>query len=150
MDDYTKELETIQTWIKATAGINSYRLAEAKPKVPRPVILFETPARGASKPVATYTYVVPVKQYGKLFISNLEEANRIQSALIKDLHEKRGVLPIMDGTTKIGYLKAIVFDFREGQGLDIPFTLQYEVAYGITRPVMPPPATTVNTKVVTK
>jgi hypothetical protein len=144
--DYIKELEVIQTWIKATAGLNSYRLKEANPKVGRPVILWETPSRGRDRNISQYQYVNRVRRYGKLFVESADQADDIQEKLIKDLEEKQGVLPIKDGVTMVGYLKAITIDFGEGVGLDIPFTIQYEATYGRTRPQQPPPASKVTNK----
>jgi len=146
--DYIKELEAIQTWIKTITGLNSYRLKEAKPKLARPVILWETPSRNRDRNISQYQYVNKVRQYGRLFVSSLEEAIDVQEKLIKDLEEKLGVLPVMDGDTQLTVLKAVELEFQDSNNLDIPFNITYEVTYGRTRPVEPPPATYVGTKII--
>lgn len=148
--EYLKELEVIQTWIKAAANLNSYRLAEAKPKVARPIILWETPSRSRDRNISRYQYVVKVKQYGRLFVKDLEDALRIQELLIIDLEEKVGLLPIMDGDNLIGRLKEIKIEFTDSEDLDIPFSISYEVTYGRTRPTEPPAATTVSTRIISR
>lgn len=147
--EYLKELEVISTWIKAVANLNSFRLAEAKPKVGRPIILWEAPSRSRDRNLSRYQYVVKVKQYGRLFVKTLEDTLRIQELLINDLEEKVGVLPIMDGAELIGRLKEVTIDFTESENLDVPFSISYEVTYGRTKPTEPPAATTVSTKVIT-
>lgn len=150
--DYLRENTALQIWIKAAAGLNSYRLKDAKPQLPRPVILFETPSRGKTTNLGRYKYTVPVKQYGKLFINSVEEAHEVQENLIKDLEEKVGVLPIYGDDQKplTGiYLKAVVIDFDEGEQLDIPFTISYEATYSRTKPAEAPNATTVSSRLAT-
>lgn len=147
MADYLKELEAIQIWIKAVANLNSYRLSEAKPKVARPVILWETPSRSKDRNTSRYQYVNKVRQFGKLFVNNLNEANSLQELLLKDLEEKVGVLPIYDNGQPIANLKAVEIEFKEGDSLDIPFNIVYEVTYSRTKPEAPPPATLVGTKI---
>lgn len=145
--DYLKELEAIQTWIKAVAGLNSYRLKEAKPKVARPVILWETPTRSKDRNLSAYQYVNKVRQFGRLFVSSMEEAIDVQEKLLKDLEEvKLGCIPIMDQGQRIAYLKAVVIEFDEADGLDIPFNIQYEVTYGRPRPAEAPNAGTVGVR----
>lgn len=146
--DYLKELEAIQTWVKSVAGLNSYRLAEAKPKVARPIILWETPSRNRERNISRYQYVNKVRQYGRLFVSSLDEALRVQEALIKDLEEKVGIIPIMENGERIALLKAVEIEFTDSENLDIPFNISYEVTYGRTRPADAPNATTVTTKVI--
>lgn len=138
--EYLKELEALQVWIKAAAGLNSFRLKDAKPNLARPVILFETPSRGKVRNLGRYKYVVPVTQYGKLFINSVDEADQCQEALIQDLEERVNVLPIYgDDQQPIPgiYLKAAVINFGQGDGLDIPFTISYEATYTRTKPVDP-------------
>ncbi|MCO5387797.1 MAG: hypothetical protein NHB14_20740 [Desulfosporosinus sp.] len=146
--DYLKELEAIQTWIKAVASLNSYRLKEAKPKVARPVILWENPNRTPPRNISQYQYVVSVRQYGRLFVSSVDQAQDVQEKLIKDLAEKYGVLPITENGETVGMIKAVDIEFTNSESLDVPFNVRYEVTYGRTRPVEPPPATTVRTRYV--
>ena len=146
--DYLKELTAIQTWVKAVTGLNSYRLREAKPKVARPVILWENPSRSRDRNISRYQYVNRVRQYGRLFVSSLDEALTIQEQLLKDLEEKVGVLAIEENGVKLGVLKAVEIEFTDSDSLDIPFNIVYEVTYGRTRPADPPNATTVTTKII--
>jgi hypothetical protein len=146
--DYLKELEAIQTWIKQTTGLNSYRLREAKPKLARPVILWETPSRSRDRNLSRYQYVTTVRQYGRLFVTSLDSALTVQEQLIKDLEEKVGVLPVMDGQTQLGLLKAVTIEFEDGENLDIPFSIRYEATYGRTRPAEAPNATYVGNRII--
>jgi len=144
--DYLEELEAIQTWIKAAANLNSYRLKEAKPKVSRPVILWENPSRQPPRNLSQYQYVVNVRQYGRLFVSSLDESLSAQETLTKDLANKYGVLPIKVDGVQVGLLKEAQIEFTNSESLDVPFSVSYEVTYGRTRPVVPPPATVVTTR----
>lgn len=149
--DYLRENEALQIWIKAAAGLSSYRLKDAKPQLARPVILFETPSRGKSTNLGRYKYTIPVKQYAKLFVNSVEQAHEVQENLIKDLEERVGVLPIYgdDKQPLAGInLKAVVIDFEQGEQLDIPFTISYEATYSRTKPAEAPPATTVSSKLI--
>lgn len=142
--DYQKELEAIQTWIKSTTNLNSLRLREAKPKEPRPIILFEMPSRSKDRAIDAYTYVNKVKQFGKLFVMNLDEAADIQEKLIKSLEDNYNIIQVNgDSAQPIGKLKAVAIEFENTDTIDIPFTITYEVTYGRTKPAAPPPASTV-------
>ena len=147
MTDYEKELESIQIWVKAVANLPSYKLSHAKPKVARPVILWEMPSRGKDRNISRYVYVNKVRQFGKLFVNSLEEASRLQEKLITDLEERVGVLPIYDDGAVIAHLKAVVIEFKETDGLDIPFNISYEATYSRKRPEEAPPATYVGTRI---
>lgn len=146
MSNYLKELEAIQTWIKATAGLNSVRLKEASPKVARPVILWETPSRGKARNLSQYVYVQKVRQFGRLFVSSLEELLKVQEQLSGDLEEKNNVIPVKSGVDIIGYLKAVAIEFNDSERLDVPFNISYEVTYGKAKPAEAPPATKVGIK----
>jgi len=147
--DYLTELKTIQMWVKAVAGMNSVRLKEAKPKLARPVILWETPSREKKNNIGQYVYIQSVRQYGRLFANSLDDALDVQEKLTKDLEGKGGVLPIMQEGILLGYLKAAVIEFNTSESLDVPFNIAYEVTYGNTRPVEAPNATYVGTRVDT-
>lgn len=148
--DYSKELTAIQTWIKSVTGLNSYRLSEAKPKLSRPVILWEVPSRSRDRNISRYVYVNKVRLNGRLFVKSLNSANSIQEQLIKDIEEKVGLLPIMDNGVQVALLKAVTIEFSESDSLDIPFSITYEVTYSRTRPAEPPAATTVVTKITSQ
>jgi len=147
---YEKELEALQRWVKAAAGLNSVRLSDAQPKVARPVILWETPSRSKDRNLSRYQYVNKVTQYGRLYVNSLDQLLTMQEDLLGDLEEKVGVLPVYatDGTVAAS-LKAVEIAFPSNQvaSLDVPFNISYEVTYGRTRPIEPPPATTVVTKI---
>jgi len=150
---YNEELNVISTWVKAVAQLPNMRLREAPAKVARPVILWENPSRGKDRDISRYTYVNKVIQFGKLFVSSVEQANDLQEKLLADLQEKGGVLPIyntVDGQqVLVGRLKQVDIKFRESDNLNIPVELTYEVTYGRTRPAAVPAATTVTNKVTT-
>lgn len=146
--EYLKELEAIQIWIKATAGLNSVRLKEAKAKLARPVILWEAPGRAKDRSLSQYVYITKVRQYGRLFASSLEEALLVQEKLSIDIEELGSVLAIRDDTgVVIGHLKAVKLEWTESSNLDVPFSVQYEIAYGKNKPADAPQATFVTTKV---
>lgn len=146
--DYLKELDAVQTWIKSVAGLNSYRLSEASPKLARPVVLWEAPSRSKDRNISRYQYVNKVKQYGRLFVKHLDHALKVQEQLTKDIEEKVGVIPIMEDGKQIGLLKAVTIDFTESNSLDINFSVSYEVTYGRTKPVEPPAATYVGQRFI--
>ncbi len=151
---YEKELEALQRWVKSVAGLNSVRLSDAQPKVARPVILWETPSRSKDRNLSRYQYVNKVTQYGRLYVNSLDQLLVFQENLLGDLEERVGVLPIYADGTVIANLKAVELVFTDNQGqsissLDVPFGIKYEVTYGRTRPIVPPPATTVTTRVDT-
>ena len=156
MAAYDQELVALQRWVKATAGLNSVRLRDAAPKVARPIILWETPGRKKDRNLSRYLYVNRVTQYGRLYVSSLDQLIEKQEALLNDLEEKVGVLPVYgDSGTVVASLKAVDLVFPESQGvnissLDVPFSIKYEVTYARTKPVEPPPATYVGTRVTTE
>jgi hypothetical protein len=146
--EYVEELLAIQTWVKSVAGLNSYRLKDAKPKVARPVILWEVPSRVKDRNLSRYTYVQKVRQYGRLFVNSLDEVLDVQEKLSADLESVGNVLPVYNAGVFAGYLKAVTLEFTEGVDLDVKFNVAYEVAHGNTRPQEAPPATKVINKIV--
>ena len=145
--DYLKELETIQTWIMKTAGVPSYRLSIAKPKLARPVILWETPSRVKASNLDMYVYTQKVRQYGKLFMNNLDETLDVQEKLAKSVEELNNTLHIIDGVNVIGALKNVRIEFNDSESLDVPFSVVYEVTYSKLRPQEAPSAATVGTRI---
>lgn len=145
--EYLEELVAIQTWVKAATNINSYRLKEAKPKVARPVILWEVPSRRKDRNLSRYAYVQKVRQYGRLFVESLDDVLDAQEKLSADLEEAGNILPIYKAGVLVGYLKAVAIEFTDGESLDVKFNVSYEVTHGNTRPQEVPPATSVVNKV---
>jgi hypothetical protein len=144
MADYLKELETLQTWIKEATGLGSWRLAEMPPKLARPVIVFESPNRRKDRELGQYSYVMRVQQFGKLYVKSTDHLAEIQEQLFVDLENRYNVLEI-EGN----FLKAIVLDFEDIDGLDVPFSITYEATYTRIIPEAAPPATFVGTKITT-
>jgi len=150
---YDQELSALQRWVKATAGLNSVRLRDAAPKVARPIILWETPGRKKDRNLSRYLYVTKVTQYGRLYVNSVDQLIDLQESLLGDLEEKVGVLPVYGNEgAVIAYLKAVELIFPESQGinitsLDVAFHITYEATYSRTKPVDPPPATFVGTRV---
>jgi len=148
---YNEELNVISAWIYSVAGLKNIRLKEVPRKVARPVILWEAPSRGKDRNIGRYSYINKVIQFGKLFVTDVEQANDLQEKLLADLEEKVGVLPIYgpDKVTVIGRLKQVEIEFDQSEKLDIPVRITYEVAYSRTRPDPVPAATTVTNTVTT-
>jgi hypothetical protein len=148
--NYKAELDALQAWIWKTAGVKAVTLQDAPPKLARPVILWEPPSRKRDRNLTRYSYVNAVTQYGKLYVSSLKQLDTIEEALLGDLEEKVGVLSITDAAGNLlGRLKQVEIAFQNSETLDVPFTIKYEVTYGRTRPVAPPPATFVGNKITT-
>lgn len=147
--DFRKELTALSTWAKQAAGLNSFRLSEAPQKVARPVILWETPSRGSKVNLETYKYKQTVRQYGKLFVTSVDQLVAIQDALTKDLEDRYGVIQVMEAAAIIGRLREAEITFDNGESLEVSFNIAYEVTYGRTRPAPLPAPTAVTNKVNT-
>lgn len=147
--DYETELTAVQTFIKKAAGLNSWRRTAVPPKLARPVVLWESPYRGRARHLSRWTYQQTIKYYGKLFVNDVAESNRLQELLIQRLEDTCGVLPLTDDKgNRIGWIKNAVFEFNDASdSLDISFTLSYEVAYERARPTEPPAPRYVSTRV---
>lgn len=146
--DYEQELTAIQTWIKLASGLNSWKRTAAPPKLPRPVVLWESPYRSRARHLNRYAYTQTVKYYGKLFINSVDEVLRLQNLLIADLENRCGVLAVSDDKkNEVGFIKAVEIAFSEAEGLDVPFTLSYEASYSRQKPAEIPPPKYVYTKV---
>ncbi|XJZ25952.1 hypothetical protein ACF5W4_11120 [Bacillota bacterium Lsc_1132] len=153
MDYYVQEIDALQRWIYKAATLTSMRLQEAPPSVPRPIILWEMPQRSRMKNLNQYTYVVRVRQYGKLFVSSFDQAAIFQDKLLNDLEEKYGVLPVYESgqatALEVAKLKQVDITFNNSESLDIPLVVTYEITYGRTRPAAAPAAATVKTTLTT-
>ena len=149
MKNFEAELDALGRWIKGAANLNSIRLTQAPPAVARPVVLWEAAARGKDRNLDRYTYVNRVQQYGKLYVSSLDQLNDLENLLLADLEERVGVLPVFAGGLAIGHLKAVEIEFSNSETLDVPFTVKYEVTYGRVMPDEAPPATYVGNKITT-
>ncbi|EIW19915.1 MULTISPECIES: hypothetical protein [Pelosinus] len=144
---YLAELNTVQRWVKATVSINSYRLTDAPPQLPRPVIVWEAPSRGKDRNLTRWAYVNRVTQYGKLYIANIDHLADVQEKLITDLEERAGILPIYDAAgIVIALLKRCEITFNNAENLNVPFNLVYEVTYTRTKPPEAPHATFVGNR----
>jgi hypothetical protein len=143
------ELVSIQRWVKSAAGLDSIRLSTAPPKVARPVILWEAPQRGRGSNTSRYAYVNRMRQYGKLYASNLNQLLDYQGRLEFDLEDRENVLDLYDDAgTVIGKLKNVSIKFENSDDMDVPFSIEYEVGYRRTKPADPPPASSVITRTV--
>lgn len=144
-----QEIDALQRFVYQAAGLRSMRLAAAPPTVARPVILWEQPQRGRNRNLNRYTYVVQVRQFGKLFVENYDQAAELQDSLLYDLEEKYGVLDVYEGSQVVARLKAVEIEFSSSENLDIPFSITYQATYGRTRPEAVPAATYVGNKITT-
>lgn len=149
---YNEELEALQRWVKATADLNSIKLKESMPALTRPVIVWETPSRGRNQNLSRYKYTVKVIQFGKLYVKDVGQGNDLQDALISDLEERVGVLPIyrrQDGVdVQVAILKQATIEFDPAETLEIPFKITYEATYTRTKPEPYPQATYVGLRIV--
>lgn len=146
--DYKGELTAVQTWIKQTAGLNSWRRSKAPPALPRPVAVWDSPFRGRDKNLDRYTYEQKVVFYGTLFVNDLNESLQLQDTLITALENQCGIISLLDSTgISVGYLKNASFSFTDVEGLDVPFTLTYYVVYKRKRPTAPSSAKRVHTRI---
>lgn len=145
---YLAELSNIQRWVKATIGINSYRLTTAPPQLPRPVILWEAPSRARDRSITRWIYVNKVIQYGKLYVSSIDQLADAEDKLITDLEERMGVLPIIreDGTV-LALLKRCEIAFNTAENLSVPFNIAYEATYTRVKPPNAPNATYVGNRI---
>jgi hypothetical protein len=144
---YDKELTAIQTWLKSTTGLNSWKLKEAPSQLAKPVIIWDTPSRGRSWDMNRYEYVVPVNQYGRLCVGSVEDAIKYQGQLLIDLGEKCNRLSVIDNGQVIRKLKNVQIEFY-GEELESKFTVSYEVPYYRTKPAEAPHATKVTNKII--
>ena len=147
--DYEYELTAIQTFFKRYAKLNSWRRADAEPKLARPVVLWESPYRGRARHLSRWSYTQTVKYYGKLYVTSVTQSITLQEAIASNLENLCGVLPILDEKgDRVGWIKNAVAEFNDASGeLEIPFTISYEVSYTRTRPEAPPPPRVVGTRV---
>jgi len=146
-DKYLAELNALQIWIKAAVNIDSYRLTTAPPQLPRPVILWEAPHRGKDRNLGRWVYVNKVTQYGKLYVTNIDQLAVVQERLLTDLEERTGLLPItsVEGTV-VTLLKRCEITFENAENLNVPFNVVYEIAYTRIRPPEAPNATFVGNR----
>lgn len=127
--EYQKELNTVQTWLKSTAGLNSFKRG-TELNLSRPVVLFDVPGRSRARHLTRFSYVQTVTYPCTLYVDTMDEAVRYQEALATDLEDKCNVLEIVDESgERVGWLKNVTLKFTEGDSLNVPFTLTYEVAY---------------------
>lgn len=127
--EYAIELRTVQTWLKSTAGLNSFKRG-VELNLARPVVLFDVPGRSRARHLTRFSYVQTVTWPCTLYIDSLDEAMRYQDALVTDLEDRCNVLEITDeNKQRIGWLKNVTVRFTGAESLDAAFTLSYDVAY---------------------
>lgn len=126
--DYEAELRTVQTWLKSTAGLKSFKRG-VKLNLPRPVVCFDSPGRSRARHLTRYAYVQTVTWPCTLYVNSLDESVKYQELLLTDLEDKCSVLEIMDGDKHVSWLKDIKLKFTDTDSLDVRFTLTYDVAY---------------------
>ena len=148
--DFENEMTTVQTFIKKTAGLNSWRRNAAPSKLARPVVIWDSPYSGRARHLSRYGYRQMKRYYGTLYVRSVDECIALQEKLIQGLEDVCGVLPVNDATgERVGWIKEAVFEFNDASdSLDVPFTLVYEVAYARKRPEAPPAPSVVGTKVI--
>ena len=147
--NFDKELTALQTWLMATTGIPSWKLKETPTKLPRPVVIWEPAFRGAKKNATLYEYVIPVQQYGHLYVTSVEQAIDYQDKLIKSLADSYDRINVVENNEILQKLRNIELTFEGDGSLDIPFTLKYDISYFRTQPGPAPHATTVTNKIIT-
>ncbi len=147
--DYEYELQAVQRFLKQYAGLNSWRRADAEPKLARPVVLWDSPYRGRARHLSRWSYTQSVKYFGKLYVTDVTQAVALQEKLTVNLEDLCGLLPIVDDKgDRVGWIKNAAVEFNDASGdLEIPFTFSYEVSYTRKRPEVPPPPRVVGTKV---
>jgi hypothetical protein len=146
--NYEKETQAIQRWLKTTAGLNSFPVAQTPPKLVRPVVMLLAPYRGRDRNVDRYRYVNKVIQYGILYAATLPQGMALQDGLSSTLEEAVGKIPIFgmvdDGTggqieSKIAEMFDADIEYQNTNALDVPFQLTYYIQYTRVRPYTPPP-----------
>jgi hypothetical protein len=139
-------MDTVQRFVKSVAGLNTIRRIENPPQVARPTIVWEAPWRGQSKLLTRYKYIIPVKLYGQLQASSVDELQAIQEALILGLEDRDGRLDILDpNKVKVGQIKEAYWSFDTAETLEQQVYLYYEVTYSRPVPVDPGPPRKVGT-----
>lgn len=148
------EIDALQRWMYQAAGLPSYRLGTKPPKLPRPVLVWEAPVRLTDRNVGRWQYVKKVTQYGKLYVSSLDQLFQYQDVLEKDLEERVQRLPVYDeegaaGSSVVGHLQQVklLFDHLDSS-LDVQIRIEYEATFSRNRSTAPAPETVV-TRVVT-
>lgn len=149
---YDKELTTIQVWLKSVANLPSWRYNEIPAKLPRPVVILETPSRVKLRDNGRYEYVMAVNQYGRLCVANVSDVVELQDKLFTDLGERCNVLPVIEEGFIIRKLRNVELNFvgqDQDKTLEESFILSYEVTYYRTKPASAPHAAKVTNKLKT-
>ena len=154
--NFANELEALQRWCTTAASLASFHAGQAPTELVRPVVEFKPPYRERDRNRDRYVYVNKVIQYGVLYVATLAQGMSLQDKLFSSLEEAMGRIPVYglvdDGRGGqqegiIAWLFDARLEFQTAAGLDIPFTLTYYVSYTRTRPINPPPASFVGTRV---
>ncbi|MCM3789426.1 hypothetical protein M3221_13555 [Domibacillus indicus] len=152
--NFVQEIDALQRWLFKTAGLRSYQLSEAPPKVARPVVLWEIPSRSSGRYWDNYTRLKTAAQYGKLYVQNLQEYGELISKLEQDLHDKMNEIPVYEtsdaSASIIGYLIDVDLETSTAQNLDVPIVVRYNAVHEREQPELPGPATAVHSRVIVK
>jgi hypothetical protein len=155
---FLREMDAVQTFFKAAANLNSWRLNDQAVTLARPVVIIETISRGRDRYISRYIYVNRVKVYAKLCINSVDELIDLQDALQQGIEGAENVLKVYDDTVPaqgqekqpIGLLKQVEIKFPENGsdvGLDVNFTIEYEATYSRNKPAAPSPVNHVTAKI---
>lgn len=145
MGEFQQEALTLQTWFKKTAGLNSYREGVATHNS-KPVVALEVPSNIGGRNITRYRYTKVKRQYCVLYANDYNEVVDIQEKLTFDLEERVGTLEVKQNGVVVGKLKNCKINFRESDGLRVPFDIEYEVTYGRVKPTPLPNAANVVNK----
>ena len=148
--DYDLELTAIQTFIKRTAGLNSWKRTAVEAKMARPVVIWDSPYRAQLRSIDRWTYQQMVRYYGTLYVTDVKSSLAYQESLIQGLEDLTGLLPILNPKgERIGWIRNARIEFNEADDtLDIPFTIYYETTYARKKPDQPPAPRKVTNKLI--
>lgn len=146
---YKQELDALGRWVYQTAGLTSYRLDSSPPQLARPVILWESPNSVKGQNLGNYAYLKRRSQFGKLYVNSVDQLAEIMDKLEQRLADLHDYLIVYESdqadALPIGRMIRVQFEVGTSTTLDIPITVRYDVIQDRTRPIEPPPATTVTT-----
>lgn len=147
---YKQEIDALGRWVFGVAGLRSHRLSAAPPQVARPVILWEAPSRVKGLNLGNYHYTKKTSQFGKLYVTHLDQLADLIDTLEKHLGDNYEALPIYESdqaaAAVVGYLRNVEFDISTAQKVDVPITVKYEAIYSRPLPEVLPAATKIFTK----
>lgn len=149
--NYRAEIDALQRFIYAAAGLKSARQSANSTPVARPLVLFGPPQRLKDRQLSDLVYVTRVVQYATLQVTSLDELVDAQEALISDLQSRGSVLPVYADDTanaaQVSTLKRVEIEFDNDLSLDVPMRIRYEATYKTGDPTVYPAATKVTNRV---